>query len=317
MSRKRGLGKGLSALLPGDRDNQSPTHSTTSRQKAHSLPPGVSTIPIDQIVLPEYQPRQYFSEESLEELADSIRRFGVLQPVVVQPVSQNRYLLIAGERRVRAAKKAGLKEIPAYIRPASQEPVLILSLVENLQREDLSPIEVALTYKHLIEEHGLTHQRVAELVGVDRSTVTNFLRLLSLPEEIQVALRERRISMGHARALLGLPTYELQLRAFQEIERKNLSVRQVEELVRKWQSQQQQQQQQQQKQEQAKEGEEPGHAYLQQVQNQLKEWLPAGRVRIFSRNGKKGRIVFYFDNLDELQALLQRWFTPPTSSKHQ
>ncbi len=315
MSRKRGLGKGLSALLPGDRETQSPTHSTTRRrQKDQTLPPGVSTIPIDQIVLPEYQPRQYFSEDSLEELADSIRRFGVLQPVVVQPISQNRYLLVAGERRVRAARKAGLKEIPAYIRPASQEPVLILSLVENLQREDLSPIEVALTYKHLIEEYGLTHQRVAELVGVDRSTVTNFLRLLSLPEEIQVALRERRISMGHARALLGLPTYELQLRAFHEIERKNLSVRQVEELVRKWQSQAQQEQQQQQEQ---NEKDTPEHTYLQQVQNQLREWLPAGRVRIFSRNGKKGRIVFYFDNLDELQTLLERWFTPSTPSKRQ
>ncbi len=224
-ARKKGLGKGLAAILSDA--------ATTARNISSDNIPGVTSIPVDKIVVPSVQPRKDFDEEALRSLAESIRRFGILQPIVVERADNEKYVLIAGERRLRAAKMVGLSEVPAFIRPKNKEPRMVLALVENLQREDLNPIEIALTYKHLLEEHGLTHEELAEMVGVGRSTITNFLRLLKLPPEVQVALRQRRIDMGHARALLSVGDVSLQLELLRKIIEQELSVRETERLVKR------------------------------------------------------------------------------------
>jgi len=178
------------------------------------------------------QPRRDFDEKALEELAQSIRIHDVIQPITVTRIQHKKFRLIAGERRLRAARIAGLKDIPAYIRQADDRQLLELALTENLQREDLNAIETALSYRRLMEECELTQEQVAERIGKDRTTVTNYLRLLKLPPDIQVAVRNGEISMGHARAIINVENAEQQLFVFHEIIRKQLSVRQTEELVR-------------------------------------------------------------------------------------
>lgn len=190
-------------------------------------------IDIDQLRPNPDQPRIKFSRESLEELAASIRETGVIQPLVVVP-EEDHYLIIVGERRWRAAQLAGLKKVPALIRHLSREKQLEISLIENLQREDLNPLEIARVYKRLVEEIGLTHEEIATRVGKDRSSVTNYLRLLSLPPKIQDYLEENKFSMGHARALASLADPELQTSLAELIVKKDLSVRETESLVKKW-----------------------------------------------------------------------------------
>jgi ParB family chromosome partitioning protein len=189
-------------------------------------------VDLDRVERNPYQPRTDFDTESLEELKRSIQAKGVIQPITVRRVERG-YQLISGERRVRAAREAGLKQIPAYIlRVDSNEDMLELALIENLQREDLNPLEVAVGYRRLIEECNLTQEQVSEKVGKDRSTVANFLRLLKLPETIQVAVREGKISGGHARALAGLERQDIQLAIFRRVLEKGLSVRDTERLAR-------------------------------------------------------------------------------------
>ena len=179
------------------------------------------------------QPRRDFDEEALEELASSIRQIGIIQPITLRQMTDGTYEIIAGERRWRASQLAGLTTIPAYIRTADDENVMEMALIENIQREDLNAVEIALAYQHLLEQYELTQDRLSERVGKKRATITNYLRLLKLPATIQMALQRREIDMGHARALLSLDNPTLQLKVFNEITRDHLSVRKVEEMVKR------------------------------------------------------------------------------------
>ena len=189
-------------------------------------------IPVEQIEPNPKQPHRDFDEQALQELAQSIKMHDIIQPVTVAKLSGNKYRLISGERRWRASKLAGIKDIPAYVRQANDQELLELALLENLQREDLNAMEIALSYKRMMEELSHTQEQVAERMGKDRSTVTNYIRLLKLPPDIQVAVRNGEISMGHARALINVDTIDKQLYIFDEIKSKGLSVRQTENLVR-------------------------------------------------------------------------------------
>jgi ParB family transcriptional regulator, chromosome partitioning protein len=225
------LGKGIRSLLQSI-DTDLKTTSGHLKSDVVETITAISRIPLDEIDANPKQPRRDFDEQALKELAQSIKMHDVIQPVTVTKMPGGRYRLIAGERRLRAAKIAGLKDIPAYMRQANDKELLELALLENLQREDLNAIEVALSYKRMMDELEHTQEQVAERMGKDRSTVTNYIRLLKLPPDIQVAVRNGSISMGHARALINVDTVDRQLFIFDEIKDKELSVRQTEALVR-------------------------------------------------------------------------------------
>ena len=226
-NKKRGLGRGLDARL------QSPeTDITSSDISGNYVAGAVAELNIDFIEANPFQPRTDFDETALNELAESIKIQGVIQPVTVRKMGRDKYQLISGERRLRASKMAGLKTIPVFIRVANDEQMLEMALIENTHREGLNAIEIALSYQRLIEECNITQEQLSEKVGKDRSTVTNFLRLLKLPPEVQVALRDGFISMSQARAIINIEDKAKQLVILKEIIDKDLSVRQVEELVR-------------------------------------------------------------------------------------
>lgn len=226
-NKRRGLGRGLDAIL------QSPeTDITSSDISGNYVAGAVAELNIDFIEANPFQPRTDFDDNALNELAESIKVQGVIQPVTVRKMGRDKYQLISGERRLRASKLAGLKTIPVYIRVANDEQMLEMALIENTHREGLNAIEVALSYQRLIEECNITQEQLSEKVGKDRSTVTNFLRLLKLPPEVQVALRDGFISMGQARAIINIDDKTKQLIILKEIIDKDLNVRQVEELVR-------------------------------------------------------------------------------------
>ncbi len=220
MTSKNVLGRGLGALIE---DADSPRFTVSA----------INEIDMDQIELNPFQPRKNFDEESLQELASSIREIGIIQPITIRELDGNKYQLITGERRYKAARMAGLIAIPAYVRKANDQNMLEMSLVENIQREDLDSIEVAISYQRLIEECSLTQENLSERVGKKRSTITNYLRLLKLPAEIQLGIRDKIISMGHARAVINIPDPETQLKIYRDILKNDLSVRKVEEIVRK------------------------------------------------------------------------------------
>lgn len=219
---RKALGRGLDALIPG---------GDKAARDEEGGGPRLAEIELDQIRPNPQQPREHFDEDAIASIAESLREHGVLQPVVVRRVDSG-FELIAGERRWRAAQRAGLERIPAVVREASAEESLELALVENVQRQDLNPIEEARAYEMLVEEVGLSQEQVAARVGRDRSTISNYLRLLQLPEKVQAALVERRLGMGHARALLGLEDARTQSRLADEILARKLSVREVERRVR-------------------------------------------------------------------------------------
>ena len=214
------LGRGLDALISSD--EVPPQGSST-----------ISEIPLTQIEANPNQPRRDFDTESLQELANSIREIGIVQPITLRQTDIDKYQIIAGERRWRASQLAGLTTIPAYIRTIDDEHVMEMALVENIQREDLNAIEIALAYAHLLEQDGMTQEKIADRVGKSRVAVANYLRLLKLPAQVQMALQKKTIDMGHARALLSLDSPSLQLQVFDQIQRQGASVRQVEDLVRK------------------------------------------------------------------------------------
>ncbi|HQQ95261.1 MAG TPA: ParB/RepB/Spo0J family partition protein [Bacteroidia bacterium] len=228
MSKKPALGRGLSALL----ENAKTDITTKNLGESAAVVNTVSNIRIKTIETNPFQPRSNFEENALQELSDSIRQHGIIQPITVRKLGYDRYQLISGERRFRAAQMAGLTDVPAYIRIADDQEMLEMALVENIQREDLDPIEVALSYKRLIDECELTQEQLSEKVGKQRSTVTNFLRLLKLPAPIQKALRDREISMGHAKALINIDNEDRQLAIFALTLEEDYSVRQIEELAR-------------------------------------------------------------------------------------
>ncbi|MGK9119863.1 ParB/RepB/Spo0J family partition protein [Olivibacter jilunii] len=234
--RKTGLGKGLSALL-NDTDEvvkqTAVSHQSTVGGMGKDVPPGsISQIKIDAIEVNPFQPRTDFDADALNELADSIKLQGLIQPITVRKMGNGNYQLISGERRLRASRIAGLTEIPAYIRTANDQQMLEMALIENIQRENLNAIEVALSFQRMIDECNLKQEELGDRVSKNRSTVTNYLRLLKLPPAIQASIRDGKLSMGHARALINVADVDKQLYIFQEIIEKGLSVRKVEELVR-------------------------------------------------------------------------------------
>ena len=212
------LGRGLDALISTD----------AVRTQGSST---INEIAIDQIEANPNQPRREFAPEALQELANSIREIGIIQPITLRQIADNRFQIIAGERRWRASQLAGLKALPAYIRTIKDENVMEMALVENIQREELNAIEIALAYEHLLEGSGMTQEKVSERVGKSRTAITNYLRLLKLPAQVQMALQNKTIDMGHARALLALDSPALQIKLFKEILKNGYSVRKVEELV--------------------------------------------------------------------------------------
>ena len=189
-------------------------------------------MPLDEITVNPNQPRREFDQEALQELADSIAEIGIIQPITLRKTDEDKYQIIAGERRYRASILAGKSTIPAYIRTADDENVMEMALIENIQREDLNALEIALAYQHLIEQYGLTQEKLSERIGKKRATIANYVRLLKLPATVQVAIRNKQIDMGHARALLALDDPKIQMKLFQEIIDHSYSVRKVEEMVK-------------------------------------------------------------------------------------
>lgn len=279
MPQRTGLGKGLDALIPGGGE---PPSAGSIRQ-----------IPVDSISPNPRQPRSSFDPLELDELAASIREHGILQPLIVSLAEDNRYILIAGERRLEAARKAGLRTVPAILRQVGDQQLLELALIENLQRADLNPLEEAEAYRQLTADFGLSHEQVAERVGKSRAAVTNTLRLLGLPDAARKALLEGKISEGHARALLSLPTPEAQQAALHTVLTQELNVRQTEELVRKLSGQ--------------KPASSPRPASPPEI-TALEERLRAALgTRVSLRHGRRGgSLILYYYSDEELDSLLER-----------
>ncbi len=297
MARAGGLGKGLGALIP-----QGAADRATSSVAAG---PGLQELAIAAIRPNPYQPRDRFDEEGIGALADSIREVGLLQPVLVRPAGDG-FELIAGERRWRAAKRAGLQVIPALVRQTEDQKALQQALVENLQRDDLNPLEEAAAYQQMIEDFSMTHEQVASTVGKSRAAVTNTLRLMQLPPSIQLLVREQQVSMGHARALLGSPDRAFQEALARRVVKEDLSVRAVEESVRA-----------------RNEGAEPEArraaptrmrpAGWLEVETLLGEYLQT-RVRLRLGAGGKGQLVIDFAGLADLERIYQRMGGPESDS---
>ncbi len=226
-TKKSALGRGLSAIL------ESPDTDITSRDISGSYVAGaIATIPLEKIEANPFQPRNKFEQESLEELAASIKTQGIIQPVTVRKLGYDKYQLISGERRFRASKIAGLKTIPTFIRVANDQQMLEMALIENIHRENLNSLDVGISYQRLIEECNITIDELSDRIGKNRTTVSNFIRLLKLPPAIQISLRDNKISMGHARAIINIEDENIQLTILKEILEKQLSVRQVEKRVK-------------------------------------------------------------------------------------
>ena len=219
---RKALGRGLDSLISMD---DTPARGTSA----------INDVPLDKITPNPEQPRTTFDENALEELAASIRELGIIQPLSLRKTGPDTYQIIAGERRFRAARLAGLESVPAYVRTANEAELTEMALIENIQREDLNAIEIALTFRKLIDQYELTQERLSERIGKKRATIANFLRLLKLPSEVQLGLRDKRVDMGHAKALLGIDDPRVQLKIYKEILREGLSVRKVEELAKAWQ----------------------------------------------------------------------------------
>lgn len=295
--KKRGLGRGLDALL-GGAGNSKPSAVKESTQPAVEPTPvatdgDLRTLPVDLIQRGKYQPRRDMQPEALEELAESIKAQGVMQPIVVRPVSADKYEIIAGERRWRATQLAGLESIPAVVRQVSDEAAIAMALIENIQREDLNAMEEALALSRLQQEFELTHQEVAEAVGKSRTAVTNLLRLMTLREDVQRMLEHGDLEMGHAKALLGLPA-ENQSQAASSVVSKGLSVRQTEALVRSKLAELNSPKTQ------KKQAIDPD---IQKLQDQLSEKVGVPVIIDHSAKGK-GKLVLKYNSLNELDGIL-------------
>jgi ParB family transcriptional regulator, chromosome partitioning protein len=287
------LGRGLNALL---KDSEKVKNEKTSSSETVS---NINEIPVESIEANPFQPRTHFDQEALKELCESIKVHGIIQPITVRKLSEGKYQLISGERRWQASKLANLTVVPAYVRTANDEQMLEMGLIENIQREDLNAMEVALSYQRLITEFSLKQEQLGEKVGKNRTTVNNYLRLLKLPPDIQAALRDDEISMGHARALINIENTEDQLSIFRKIEREDLSVRKVEELVRELGK--------------GKEKKEiptkqpPAtkniNAELQQLQSKLSSHFGT-KVAVKGEEGNKGEIKIPFVSVEDLNRIL-------------
>lgn len=291
-AKRNALGKGLGALLGAE------ANTNESEYQANESKLGVGKIPVDAIEANPYQPRTAFDQSALEELAASIRIHGVIQPLTVRRLNQDAFQLISGERRLRASKLAGLTEVPAYIMETNQQGMLEMALIENIQRKDLNPIEISISYKRLIDECSLKQEELGDRVGKERSTVNNYLRLLKLPPEIQVALRDERIGMGHARAIVSVEQIDKQLAIFKETIEKGLSVRAVEALVRNLNAPKDSNGS-----SSVKKKEAPLNSSYTAVQNQLESRLET-RVSIKADDKGKGEIVIPFVSTEHLNRIL-------------
>ncbi len=301
MARPGGLGKGLGALIPA---------GATEARPAADAAPGMQEIDVSAIRPNPYQPRDQFDEEALGALADSIREVGVLQPVLVRPVEDG-YELIAGERRWRASRRVGLQRIPALVRETDDGGALEQALVENLQREELNPLEEAGAYQQLIEDFGLTHEQVAQKAGCSRASVSNTLRLLSLPPSIQRLVREKQLTMGHARALLGTPDRAFQEQLAKQIPKEDLSVRSVEQAVREHNDRGE---------EAASTGADKASrtrrarpAGIAELEEMLADHLET-RVKISMNAGGRGRIAVDFAGLEDLERIYRRLTEEPIAA---
>ena len=281
-----GNGRGLDALID--------TGAEVRTQGSSNL----NEIALAQIDPNPNQPRREFDEEALQELANSIREIGIIQPVTLRQMSDGRYQIIAGERRWRAAQLAGLTAIPAYIRTVEDENVMEMALVENIQREDLNAIEIALAYQHLADETGMTQAKISERVGKSRAAVTNYMRLLKLPAQVQMALKNHEIEMGHARALLAIESPTQQIKLFKEIQQQHYSVRKVEELIQALKSGEDVK---------TAKGKIASKAQLPEEFNVLKERLSSffqAKVQMTYSPKGKGKISILFDNEEELERIM-------------
>ncbi|MBC9914142.1 ParB/RepB/Spo0J family partition protein [Chitinophaga varians] len=295
-SKKEALGKGIRSLLQNIDTDLKHTAGALG-DNAVATATGIERIALEQIVTNPKQPRRDFDEVALQELSQSIKLHDIIQPITVAKISNKKFQLIAGERRLRASKMAGLKDIPAYVRQANDQELLELALLENLQRENLNAIEVGLSYKRLMEECSLTQEQVADRMGKERSTVTNYIRLLKLPPDIQVAVRNGQLSMGHARVLTGVENVENQLFLYNEILQNGLSVRQTEDLARKI--------------NQADKGNQQKAAKVklppafQKIQDNLSSHFST-KVKLERGKNGKGSIMIEFYSDDELNSILEK-----------
>ncbi len=284
-TKKRGLGRGLDALLGGASVSamQEEAAKVDTRELQH--------LPLDLIQRGKYQPRRDMDPQALEELAQSIKNHGVMQPIVVRPVSGDRFEIIAGERRWRASQQAGLEKVPALVREVPDEAAIAMALIENIQREDLNPIEEAVALQRLQQEFQLTQQQVADAVGKSRVSISNLLRLIALPEEIKTLLSHGDLEMGHARALLGLPA-EQQVEGARHVVARGLTVRQTEALVRQWLSSKE-----------TPKAEVKVDPDISRLEQRLAERL-GSPVQIKHGQRGKGQLVIRYSSLDELQGVL-------------
>jgi len=293
MVKKRGLGRGLDALLGAAQPvvEQKSTEETPANDTVVAQGPKIS-LPVDVITRGRFQPRRNFDEDRLRELADSITAQGMIQPIVVRPVGKKKYEIIAGERRWRAAQLAGLSEVPVVVKDVDDQSVMAMALIENIQRDDLNPLEEATALHRLLNEFELTHQQVAQAVGKSRTTVTNLIRLLDLNAEVKQMVEDGSLEMGHARALLALED-GLQVDAAKQVARKGLSVRETEALVRRF--------------SQPKVSEPPKQEEqdpdVRRLLSDLTEKLGA-KVALQQAAGGKGRLVISYNSLDELEGIL-------------
>ncbi|NBC82439.1 MAG: ParB/RepB/Spo0J family partition protein [Bacteroidetes bacterium] len=289
MAKRNALGKGLGALIESGEE-------TSVKELAPEVE-GVNEIPVEAIEANPFQPRKNFDEEALEELADSIRELGIIQPLTVREIGEKKYQLIAGERRWRAARLAGVETLPAFVRTANDQGMLELALVENIQREDLDAIEVAISYQRLMDECELTQELLGTRVGKKRATITNYLRLLKLPAEVQLGIRARKLSMGHARTLINVDDEEEQLKLFYRIIEEDLSVRKVEELVKKLKEPK----------EEKSESKPSSNGEIPQEYQELKDQL-AGffhtKIDFKRNNNGSGKIVIPFKSDEELERII-------------
>jgi ParB family chromosome partitioning protein len=291
IKKRNALGRGLGALL---QDSESVNNDNlTSLQTLNTM----SEIDIRAIEVNPFQPRSYFDTDALNELAESIRVQGIIQPITVRQLSRDQYQLISGERRLQASKIAGLKTIPAYVRTANDQQMLELALIENIQRENLNSIEIALSYQRLISECNLKQDELGERVGKNRTTVNNYIRLLKLPPEIQVALRDNKISMGHARAIINIEHVETKLAIFKKIMDEDLSVRKVEEIVRDLSSTSSDRNA-------KKDKKDPNKYEFVQIQSKLSSHFGT-KVNIKSDEKNKGEIKIPFASQEDLNRILE------------
>lgn len=297
--RKDALGKGIRSLLQNINSDLSTTEDILLKEGVKRAAP-TTRISLNAIEPNPGQPRRDFDQAALEELAASIKIHGIIQPITVMNIGDGKYRVIAGERRFRAAKIAGIKEVPVYVRETDSSEILELALLENLQREDLNAIEIALSYRQLTDEMNYTQEQLAERMGKERSTVANYLRLLKLPPDIQAAVRGNQISMGHARALINVDVVDKQLFIFNEIKSKSLSVRQTEELVRKLYAAVPQKTE-------SKSSLSPS---MKKIEDELASHF-ATRVKMVHSTKGAGSITFDYYSIQELNSLLEKFDVQP------